>query len=66
MKLKIGDYYKYIDRKSRDRGVFKCIKIKKGKASLQQESLLIIGVPLSLIYLRKVSQIFKDYKWQKN
>ena len=62
MKLEVGKYYKYIDRRGEDRGVFKCVKLEKGKASIKQNCLLIYGVPSSLVILRKVSQVFKDYK----
>lgn len=62
MKLEIGKYYKYIDRRKENRGVFKCVKLEKGKASIKQDCLLINEVPTSLVNLRKVSQVFKDYK----
>lgn len=62
MKLEVGKYYNYIDRKKENRGVFKCISIERGKASIKQDCLLIKGVPASLVNLRNVSQVFKDYK----
>ena len=62
MKLEIGKYYKYIDRKGEDRGVFKCVKINRNKVSLKQDCLLINCIPSSLVNIRKVSQVFKDYK----
>ena len=62
MKLEVGKYYKYLDEKSRDRGVFECVKINRKKASIKQDCLLITNVPASIIYLKNVSQVFKDNK----
>ena len=63
MKVKVGNFYKLITRKGKDRGgQWECVKIERNKAQLKQESLLIVNIPCSLVFIRPTSQVFINYK----
>ena len=59
MKVKVGNFYRLYNRKGKDRGgQWECVKVERNKAQLKQESMLIIGVPCSLIFIKPTSQVF--------
>ena len=63
MKMKVGNFYKLITRKGVDRGgQWECVKIERNKAQLKQESLLVVDIPCSLVFIRPTSQVFINYK----
>ena len=63
MKVKVGNFYKVTTRKGVDRGGhWECIKIERNKAQLKQESILVVNMPCSLVFIRPTSQVFINYK----
>ena len=63
MKVKVGNFYKVTTHKGVDRGgQWECVKIERNKAQLKQESLLIVNIPCSLVFIRPTSQVFINYK----
>ena len=63
MKLKVGNFYKLLDTSGLDRGgQWECVKIERNKAQLEQESLLVVSIPCSLVFIRPTSQVFINYK----
>ena len=63
MKLKVGNFYKLLAASGLDRGgQWECIKIERNKAYLKQESLVVVNIPCSLVFIRPTSQVFINYK----
>lgn len=63
MKLKVGNFYKLLATSGLDRGgQWECVKIERNKAQLKQESILIVNIPCSLVFIRPTSQVFINYK----
>ena len=63
MKMKVGNFYKLLTTSGLDRGgQWECVKIERNKAHLKQESLLVVSIPCSLVFIRPTSQVFINYK----
>ncbi len=63
MKLKVGNFYRLLYTSGLDRGgQWECVKIERNKAHLKQESLLVVSIPCSLVFIRPTSQVFINYK----
>ena len=63
MKLKVGKFYKLLATSGLARGGhWECIKIERNKAYLKQESLVVVNIPCSLVFIRPTSQVFINYK----
>jgi len=64
MKVKVGNFYRLHNRKGKDRGgQWECIKVERNKAQLKQESMLVVNVPCSLVFIKPTSQVFLNYKY---
>ena len=63
MNKKVGNFYKLLATSGLDRGgQWECVKIERNKAHLKQESLLVVSIPCSLVFIRPTSQVFINYK----
>jgi hypothetical protein len=63
MKVELGKSYRYKDRRGfYTEGQWKCTRIYRNMANLSQDSLTIIDVPCSLIFIKPTSQVFINYR----